>query len=136
MKLASRSVRAVGIAVGVVVLTGVAAVSCFVGAVWLDIHRVKPYVRITKDQVASDVRQHLPLGSSRKQVEEFLGSKGIEHSYVPESPDMPEYSNADMCLIRDAAHTWFIRTDIQLVFSFDNQERLNKIVIKEINTGL
>jgi len=60
--------------------------------------------------------------------------QSIPHSYMRESPVKGnEYT--EQALIRDSSHSLFIRGDIQLLFKFDDNDRLTKYSVKEIFTG-
>ena len=94
-------------------------------------------VQVTTDvaKVEADVREHVPVGSSRAEVAEFLDQRGIQHSYVDESKRAPEYNRTEMAMIRGATRTWIIRGDIQILFKFDGHGQLTKYTVQQIFTG-
>ena len=94
-------------------------------------------VQVTTDiaKVEVDVREHLHMGSSRAEVVLFLDQRGIPHSYVDESKRAPEYSRTEMAMIRGASQSWLIRGDIQILFKFDDYDKLLKHSVREIFTG-
>jgi hypothetical protein len=100
------------------------------------IHRAQR-VQVTTDvvKVEADVREHLPVGSSRAEVASFLDQRGIPHSYVDESKGAPEYSRTEMAIIRGTSQSWLIRGDIQILFKFDEHGKLLKHSVREIFTG-
>jgi hypothetical protein len=94
-------------------------------------------IEITTDvaTVEADIRKHLPIGSSRADVESYLDLHGISHSYVDEPNGAPEFSRTEMAMIRGASRTWLVRGDIQISFRFDNHGQLISHSVKEIMTG-
>ena len=92
-------------------------------------------VRIDVAKVEKDVRDHLPVGTSRAQVESYLDQRRIEHSYIERSSGSPEYDRTEMAIIRDASQSWLIRGDIQLLFKFDEQGKLTHYSVRQIFTG-
>ena len=106
------------------------------GLVAFYIYRTRQ-VKITTDaaKVYRDIRDHLPIGSSRADVAAYLDQRGIPHSYVADSKEVPEYAHMEMAMIRAASRGWLIRGDIHIVFHFDDQDRLSKYEVTEIFTG-
>ena len=100
------------------------------------IHRTQRVkVTTTVEKVEVDVSEHLPVGSSRAEVESFLDQRRIPHSYVDESKGAPEYSRTEMAMIRGASQSWLIRGDIQILFKFDEHGKLLKHSVSAIFTG-
>ncbi len=93
----------------------------------------------TKTNVASvekDIREHVPIGSSRATVSAFLDQRKIGHSHVGEEPEAPENSHTEMALIRGVLENRGIRRDIQILFKFDNTDtKLVSYSVREIFTG-
>jgi hypothetical protein len=114
------------VAIAVIVVLGACAA--------VVLHKDKYQVRITKVQVEQDIRAHLPIGSSRKEVAAYLDSNRFPHSYI-EDLMYSKCKSCEIALIRDTAHNWLIRTDIQLEFRFDQAGRLASYSMQEINTG-
>jgi hypothetical protein len=112
------------------------ALALLVGLAAGMIHRAQR-AQVTTDvaKVEADVREHLPVGSSRAEVASFLDQRGIPHSYVDESKGAPEYSRTEMAIIRGASESWLIRGDIQILFKFDEHGKLLKHSVREIFTG-
>jgi hypothetical protein len=112
------------------------ALALLVGLAAGIIHRAQR-VQLTTNvaKVEVDVREHLPVGSSRAEVASFLDQRGIPHSYVGESEGAPEYSRTEMAMIRGASQSWLIRGDIQILFKFDEHGKLLKHSVREIFTG-
>jgi hypothetical protein len=88
---------------------------------------VKPdqYVADTE----KDLREHLPVGSSRSDVAAYLDQRGIEHSHIGSN-------QIEVAMIRDIAKGGLVRTDIQIVFKFDGTDtRLVSYSVHEVLTG-
>ena len=86
-------------------------------------------------KVEKDICEHLPSGTSRARVENFLDQRGIQHSFVERSRFGPEHSPEEFAMIRDSSrHGWY-NGNIQIVFEFDSQENLASYSVKEIFTG-
>lgn len=96
--------------------------------------KTKYRVRVTATQVEEDIRAHLPIGSSREEVEAYLDRNQFPHTYVGNSP-YEACGNCEVALVRDTAHSWLIRTDIQIYFKFDRAQKLASYSVQEINTG-
>jgi hypothetical protein len=114
------------LAVTVVVLLGALAVDIYL--------RTRPWVRITTAQVESDIRDHLPIGSSRAEVATYLDSKKIAHSYVSDD----KYAgpgNYEIALIRDTASSGFVMASIQIHFNFDSKLKLVSYSVHQVYTG-
>jgi len=92
-------------------------------------------VKVTDDvaKVEKDLREHLNVGASRAAVESYLDQQRIQHSYVAQAIAGPEYT--EYALIRESSRTWLVRGDIQIVFKFDDQDKLTQYSVKEIFTG-
>jgi hypothetical protein len=82
-----------------------------------------------------DIREHLPTGTSRTEVEAFLDQKAMPHSYTAESKQFPEYEHTEAAMIRGTSRSWLVRGDTQILFKFDNQDRLIEYKVQEIFTG-
>jgi hypothetical protein len=76
-----------------------------------------------------DLREHLPVGSPRSDVVAYLDRRGIEHSHIAAN-------QTEMSMIRGVAKNWLVRTDIQIVFKFDDTDtKLVSYSVREILTG-
>jgi hypothetical protein len=94
--------------------------------------RVKVTTNVAR--VEADIREHVPVGSSRADVASYLDQRGIQHSYIDQSKGEPEYST-EMAMVPGASRSLLIRGDIQILFKFDNQARLTHYSVHEIFTG-
>jgi hypothetical protein len=94
-------------------------------------------VRVTVDvaSVEKDISDHLPTGASRADVESYLDKRGIQHSYIAQSIGAPEYDRTESAMIRGASGTSLVRGDIQILFKFDDQDKLIHYSTREIFTG-
>lgn len=86
-------------------------------------------------QVEKDIRAHLPVGTSRTEVEAYLHQRGVPHSYTADSKEFPEYQHTETAMFRGISRTWLVRGDTQILFKFDNQDRLVDYKVREIFTG-
>jgi len=114
-----------------VAVAAVIALAALAGAVY---QRIKPWGRIAPAQVETEIRDHLPSGSSRAEVAAYLDHKGIEHSYISDN-SYPQKHNYEVAIMRNTAFQSPIRTDIQIYFNFDADLRLVSYSVKEIYTG-
>jgi hypothetical protein len=119
--------KAVWLVLGLVVVIGAVG--------WL-VQRTRRVI-VTTDvaSVEADIRGHLPLGSSRAEVESYLEQRRIPHSYIDEPRGAPQLSHTETAMIREASRTWLIRGDIQILFKFDDHDKLIKHSVTEIFTG-
>ena len=83
-------------------------------------------VSITDEQVKLVLNSELPDGASKLRVKQFLDAKKWPHS---------DYGSTVQTMIRDAQHQGFIRTDIQIKFSFDSKDNLISYKINDFYTG-
>jgi len=86
-------------------------------------------------QVEKDIREHLPIGTSRTEVEAFLDQIAMPRFYTGDSKQFPEYEHTEAAMIRGTSRTWLVRGDTQILFKFDNQDRLIDYKVREIVTG-
>lgn len=114
------------------IIIAIVFVSIIAAIAWRQIHRSRSYVRVTTSELESEIKKDLPLGSTKEEVSSFLDSRGIGHAYAGASP---QFKNTEIALVRNAAYHWPIRTDIQILFTFDKNSRLSSFTVKEINTG-
>lgn len=118
------------IALSFLILAGLVA-----GLNYLNYRSKRVEVRVEVAKVQEDIRGHLPVGTSRAAVASYLDQRGIQHSYVGELKDAPEYGHTEMAIIRETSRTWLVRGDIQILFKFDEQGRLIHYSVQEIFTG-
>ena len=86
--------------------------------------------------VEKDIREHLPIGSSRSDVDSFLDKRGIGHSYVGRLDVSPENSHMETAIIRDSSQSYLVTGDIQIEFKFDaTDSKLVSYTVREIFTG-
>jgi hypothetical protein len=85
--------------------------------------------------VEKDIREHLPVGTSRTEVEAYLDQKRLPHWYTAESKQFPEYQHTETAMIGGTSRTWLVRGDTQILFKFDAQDRLIDHKMQEIFTG-
>ena len=91
---------------------------------------------MTPEQVEGDIRQHVPVGSSRAKVDEYLDAHNIVHSYYGADPErIHECSNCEVALVRDTRSSGLVTSSIQIVFVFSGDMRLASYKVREVNTG-
>ncbi len=95
--------------------------------------RVKAAGDVAK--IEKDIHDHLPIGASRAEVVAYLDKRGIQHSYIGESQQTPEYRHTEMAMVRGTSRTWMVRGDVQVLFKFDESGNLASYLVKEIFTG-
>jgi hypothetical protein len=117
------------------ILLAVAAAAALGVFVFIRSHKAASFTKTTATQVEQDIRAHLAIGSPRDEVVAYLDKRGIGHTYVDEAVEAPEYKRTEMAMIRNASYNWPVRTDIQILFRFDDSSKLIRYSVKEINTG-
>jgi hypothetical protein len=78
------------------------------------------------------------MGSSRADVEAYLDQRKIGGSYIRELKELPNYehSHTEAAMIRDVSEGGIIRSDIQILFKFDDSDsKLVNYTVREILTG-
>ncbi|MBZ5634918.1 MAG: hypothetical protein LAO55_17490 [Acidobacteriia bacterium] len=100
--------------------------------------KTKLQATIDVTSVENEIRQSLPPGTPRTVVDAYLERKGIEHRYLDELKDSPDYGNAEIAVIRNASHNWpvVVRRDIQILFKFDDHWKLKSSAVTETLKGL
>jgi hypothetical protein len=83
-------------------------------------------VNLTDDQARLMLDKGLPRGTSKFRVTQFLEARKWPYS---------DYGSMVQTMIRDAGHNGLIRTDIQIKFSFDSEDKLISYEIQDIFTG-
>lgn len=104
------------IAVIVVLLMGAISVTC-------------GKMRVTADEVRTELQGHIPLGSPSSLVLERLDSLRIEHS------PFDSVAHQVDAIIRETARSATVRTDVKARFVFDSMGTLVAIQAKEVYTG-
>jgi len=89
----------------------------------------------TVANVERDLREHLAIGMPKEQVESYLDRAHIQHSYVAVSPSTSNYDRTEYALIPNSMQTGAFRSDIQISFKFDEQNRLTSYSVREIYKG-
>ena len=83
-------------------------------------------VNLTDEQAHLMLNKELPEGTSKFRVKQFLDAKKWAYG---------DYGSTIQALIYDASHSGLIRTDIQIWFSFDSQDKLLSFELKDLYTG-
>ena len=83
-------------------------------------------VNLTDEQARLMLNNELPRGTTRLRVKQFLDRKNWPYSDI---------GSTVQTMIHDAEHHGFIRTDIQIKFLFDSEDKLISYEIKDLSTG-
>ena len=104
----------------------------------------------TASKVESAIDGALPLGSDRARVESWLGSQGMEFSYIPLNvgehtrDSRIEESDADLAslggyipsILRDTDRSFACAGNVSALFLFDRQDHLAKRIVEYTGTCL
>lgn len=98
--------------------------------------------KTTVSTVENDIRSHLPIGSSKADVDAYLDQRKIPHSWVRKGQASPDgkivipNSHTEAALIRDVRMNGMVRTDIEIEFKFDDSDsKLVSYSVREVYTG-
>jgi hypothetical protein len=97
----------------------------------------------TTQPSAEDMRKlvgtRLPIGSTKSQVTTFLDSRNISHSDIQEHNEFDEKHQWVKFRIMTASirsdHFWS-KSQVYMVFYFDDSDHLTKYDVKNVHTGL
>ena len=94
------------------------------------------WTRVTAAQVDADIKEYVPIGSSREQVAAYLDAQKIVHSFLGGDlyQNTADY-NCEVALVPHAASSGLVTTDIQIVFRFDQAMKLESYNLREIHKG-
>ena len=94
---------------------------------------------LSADDMRKLIAAQLPLGSTKDQVSAFLDSRGVSHSDIQPYFELDEAHHRVETRIMTAAlrykHRW-LKSQLYMVFNFDEHDRLLKYDVKEVRTGL
>ena len=85
------------------------------------------------------IAAQLPLGSSKSQVVTFLDSRSVSHSDIQEHNEFDEEHRWAKFRIMTASirqDTFWSKSQVLMVFYFDDSDRLTKYNVKNVNTSL
>ena len=90
------------------------------------------------EEIKQDVQSNIHEGMSRYEVESFLTQRGIEHSYCSGINEVgnPNMTRSEVGMIRGKPDGIGFRTDVQLIFRFDESEKLKEYSVRQVITGL
>ena len=111
---------------------------CALAVVVLACYVLRPRTKRALDEVSRDVRANIHTGMSLPEVESSLEQRRIEHSYFPgvDRSGTPNMTRTEAAMIRSkSTGPLGVRADIQLLFRFDESERLVEYSIQEVLTG-
>src|SRR6185436_9715456 len=93
----------------------------------------------TAEEFRSLISTQLPVGSSKSQVAAFLDSRGIRHSEMKdqfEYDDAHQYRKFRIMSASIRRDSFWTKSQVLMIFYFDDSERLTKYDVKNVNTGL
>ena len=93
----------------------------------IQIHKMTEHkVILTDEEVRQIILRDLPPGTRRSVVKHFLDGKGWNYS---------DSGSTTQTMVRDAEHDFLIRTDIQIQFHFDSENKLVSYSLMDFHTG-
>ena len=89
------------------------------------------------EEINQDVQTNIRAGMTRSEVESFLTQRGIEHSYLSgiDTGGNLNMTRSEVGMVRGRPHGYGFRSDIQLMFRFDESEKLKEYSVQEVFTG-
>jgi outer membrane lipopolysaccharide assembly protein LptE/RlpB len=97
--------------------------------------------RTTDPQVLqTQLQSALPLGASAQAVEAYLVANGYDPSGLIDNKTMAHMGKDPttyevLSIVRATRTSLFVRTDLQLTFTFDQAKKLTAIKVAEVHTG-
>ena len=90
------------------------------------------------EEIKQDVQSNIRAGMTRPEVKSFLTQRGIEHSYFSgiDETGNPNMTRSEVGMVRGKPNAIGFRGDVQLIFRFDESEKLREYSVKEVVTGL
>lgn len=82
----------------------------------------------TVGEAAAAIRRDLPKGTPRGKVQNWLDARGIDHSSNSEP-------RQEIALLHDVRKDEVSRTDLRMVFTFDQRDQLETFVVEELMTA-
>jgi hypothetical protein len=83
-------------------------------------------VNLTDEQARLIIKNELPIGTSKLSVKRFLDTKKWFYA---------DDGSIVQAIVYDASHSFLVRTDIVIRFSFDSKDELKSYEIKHFLTG-
>lgn len=91
------------------------------------------------EEMRKQIAAALPVGSTKPQVVAFLDSRSISHSDIQDSFELDETHQRIKTRIITASirrKSFWTKSQVYMVFYFDDSDRLTKYDVKNVNTGL
>jgi hypothetical protein len=90
------------------------------------------------EEIKQDVQSNIRAGMTRSEVESFLTQRRIEHTYLSgiDETGNPNMTRSEVGMIRGKPNAIGFRSDVQLIFRFDESEKLKEYSVREVVTGL
>lgn len=92
----------------------------------------------TAEELRRLIAAQLPVGSSKSQVATFLDSRGIRHSEMKdqfEYDDAHEYKKFRVITASIQRNSFWTKSQVLMVFYFDDSDRLTRSDVKNVNTS-
>ena len=83
-------------------------------------------VNLTDEQARATIKNELPQGASKFSVMKLLDAKKWPYT---------DDGSTVKAVVRDASHTFFVRDDLVIRFSFDSKDNLKSYEITHFLTG-
>lgn len=96
---------------------------------------------MTVTNLKAKIDANVAKGASVNDVEAFLtttglGSSGLidnaKHTSIGADPDTYEMHT----IVRNTSRSFFVKTDIRAIFTFNRKKKLTDIKVEEVHTGL
>jgi len=88
------------------------------------------YLQAKESQIKQTLQSAVPIGSGVPAVIAYLDQNKIEHG------DYDRPHQQLVAIERKVDRSFFVITDVQITFWFDSNDKLIKLVLKEVYTGL
>jgi hypothetical protein len=98
---------------------------------------LRPHPDRQLEEIRRNVQANIRVGMNRSEVESFLSQMGIEHSYFPgiDKSGHPNLTRSEVGIVRGSPGALGIRSDVQVIFRFDESEKLAEYSVQEVVTA-
>jgi hypothetical protein len=89
------------------------------------------------EEIKQNVQSNIHAGMSRSEVESFLTQSGIEYSYFSgiDEAGNPNMTRSEVGMVRGKTDGVGFRADVQLIFKFDESDKLKEYSVRKVFTG-
>jgi outer membrane protein assembly factor BamE (lipoprotein component of BamABCDE complex) len=91
------------------------------------------------EDMRKEISKHLPIGSTKSQVSNFLGSRKISHSDIQDHNEYDEqhrWVNVTIMTASIRHEGFWSQSHVYMVFYFDDSGQLTKYDVKNVRKGL